>query len=170
MIETCWVKGKTFKPVLLCRTWFNYHRWSVSIILYHFGRISSIPCEVKSSLKVCLLLLPTVSDSFPKILINIEERQKFIIINNRINSFKGHVMKLESGFHHLSLSFLRDNNLTFFVPVNVPLAFTPLNGILFSKLSHFVFHNCVIISYSRLNGFPRHISCNETWHFVVLIS
>jgi len=126
-------------PVSLSWTRLNYHWWSVGIILKHFGGVATIPCEVKSSLKVCLLRCPTKSDSFPKIFIDIEKRQKFFIIDNRINCFKGHVMQLESGFYHLSLGFLRYHNFTFLIPVNVPLAFTPLNGVFFRNVLHSVF-------------------------------
>jgi len=158
-------------PVFLKSTWLNDHWRGISIILNHFRLVFAIPSKVKSSLKVCLFLCPAISDSFPKVFIDIEKCQKSVIIDNCINCFEGHVVQLESGFHHLSFSFLRDDYFSFFIPVNIPFAFTPLNSIFFTNLLHFELRNSGIYSLIvRRKNDPAHIWCNESRLFVVLIS
>ena len=112
------------------RNWsrFKLQWWSVSIVLKKLGWILSIPGKVKSSLKVNLCSFPAMSDGGPQILVDIEKIKESVIIDNELDSFKSHVMKLITCLQDLIFCLFADYCHSFFIPVGVTFAKRPLKS------------------------------------------
>lgn len=119
-----------FEPALLEISRLNNHGWRVCVILQHFWWIDPIIDNIKSSLHVQLLILPTGSNGWPEFLVDIEQRQQGVIIDNGVNANQHHVMQLVSRLCQLLISFLRNLKVSLLIPVYVEFARTPLDTVL----------------------------------------
>lgn len=85
------------------------------------------PVEIKSSLKVWLLLGPTSLNRWPKIIRDIEHIHQYWIFDNNINCLKMHIEHLECCLKNQFFSFLCNNSLSLLLPIHIGITGTPLN-------------------------------------------
>ena len=124
-----------------------------------------VPGEVEAALKVALLIVPGFLDCVPEFLMDAEHVQQDGVVDNFVNSFKGHVVNLEGVLEHLCLGFGADLDLTFLVPVRIPEAPVPLERVVF-MVFEIVLLELAGVVFAWGDNFPLEVWADDSGQFV----
>lgn len=119
---------RSFKPLIRQHARLQLERWRVRIVFEELDAVFTIPCKVKSTLEINVILIPAIPNRWPQILIDIEQAQQHIIFDDQIDRLERHIMELIGRLDQLFLRFVADDGHALLVPVGVVLAAGPFEG------------------------------------------
>lgn len=153
------------EPVVREDAGLQLQRRRVSVVLQKLWRVDSVPREIESALEVHLLLVPTLSDRRPQVLVDVEHLQEGVILHDGVDGLQCHVVDLEGRLHQGGFSLGRDVCLALLVPVGVFFAPVPVQRWLVAVENLVLLELCNTIR-SRLDNNARKIVGDASWQLV----